>query len=175
MLALPKGPMIITKTINMKTSKKVLILLIVLCVFSQQKTFGQHADLIMTDGKIFTSEPSRLYGQAIAIKGNKIIAIGNNTEIEKLAGSKTKRIHLDTKVVIPGFNNAHDHLGWAVNLGNFFTSEFSVPGPDKKSVIDSVAKLAKNAEPGEWISGLIGLTIYNDQGMRKILDSLDLR
>lgn len=160
------------KTTKMKISRKALMLLMAICGFIQQQSFGQQADMILTDGKIFTSESSRLYVEAIAIKGNKIIAIGKNAEVEKLAGNTTKKIDLNGKTVVPGFNNAHDHLGWAISLGNFFNAEFSVPGPDKKSVIDSVARLAKSAKPGEWISGLIGLTIYYDTEMRKTLDSL---
>src|SRR5262245_10046904 len=150
----------------MKKSNKAISLMIVIYVFAQQAVFGQQADMILTGGKIFTAESSRLYVEALAIKGNKITAIGSNTEIEKLASGKTRRIDLKGKTVVPGFNDAHDHLGLAIPLGNFFAGEFSVPGPDRKSVIDSVARLAKTAKPGEWISGLIGLIILKDNDMR---------
>ncbi len=156
----------------MKSSNKAISFIIMIYVLIQQPVFGQQADMILTGGKIFTSETSRLYVQALAIKGNKIIAIGSDTEIKKMAGNKTKKIDLHGKTVVPGFNNAHDHLGWAIPLGNFFTAEFSVPGPDRKSVIDSVARLARVAKPGEWISGLIGMIIYDDHDMRRVLDSL---
>lgn len=69
----------------MKITRKAFILFMAFCGFIQQQTFGQQADFVLTDGKIFTSESSRLYVEAIAIKGNKVIAIGENAEIEKLA------------------------------------------------------------------------------------------
>ena len=156
----------------MKFSRTFIMILVTLGCFNAQQLFAQHADLVLTGGKIFTSEKSNLYVEAIAIRKNKIIAVGTNAEIEKLAGGKTKKIELKGKTVIPGFNNAHDHLGWAIKGGNSFQAEFSVPGPDKRSVIDSVAKLVKTARQGEWISGMIGLNIYNDHTIKKTLDSL---
>lgn len=47
--------------------------------------------------------------QALAIKGNKIIATGTNDEIVKLATKHTKRIDVNGKTIVPGFNDAHDH------------------------------------------------------------------
>ncbi|MBC7689134.1 MAG: amidohydrolase family protein, partial [Aquabacterium sp.] len=133
---------------------------------------AQSADIILINGKIFTSDTAHLYVQALAIKGNKIIAAGSDAAIEKTASAKTKKIDLEGKTVIPGFNDAHDHPGWAAPIGKSFTSQFSVPGLGKKAVIDSVARLAKQAKPNEWISGLIGTTVFNDTTIRDLLDSL---
>jgi len=133
---------------------------------------GQSADIVITNGKVFTSDTNKLYVQAIAIKGNKIIASGTNEAILKLANSKTKKIDVQGKTVVPGFNDAHDHPGWGAPIGKSFGAEFSVPGPGEKAVIDSVARLAKQAKPDEWISGLIGTTVFSDTAMRDLLDSV---
>ena len=131
---------------------------------------AQSADIILTNGKIFTSDSTQLYVQALSIKGNKIIASGSNASIEKTASSKTKKIDLEGKTVVPGFNDAHEHPGWTAKIGKSFGAEFSVPGPGEKAVIDSVARLVKQAKPNEWIRGLIGTTVFSDTTMRDLLD-----
>ena len=73
--------------------------------------FAQQPDLILYNGKIFTADKKQLYAEAIAITGNKISAVGKNNIIQKIAGSKTKRIDLKGKTVVPGFNDAHTHVG----------------------------------------------------------------
>lgn len=133
---------------------------------------AQSAAIILTNGKIFTSDTAQLYVQALAIKGNKIIAVGSNASIEKTASAKTKRIDLVGKTVVPGFNDAHDHPGFSSPVSKSFNAKFSVEGPSKKNVIDSVTSLVKEAKPGEWISGLTGMVVFTDPSMRSVLDSL---
>ena len=135
--------------------------------------FAQSADIIFTNGKIFTSDTTKLYVQALAIKGNKILKVGTNFSIEKLASSKTKKINLQGKTVVPGFNDAHDHLAWLIPTGQSFNTEFSVPGPSKDAVIDSLSGLVQKAAPNQWILGTIGLTVFNDTTVRRrLLDSI---
>ncbi|MEO8820656.1 MAG: amidohydrolase family protein [Ginsengibacter sp.] len=134
---------------------------------------AQTADCIFTNGKIFTSDTNKLYVQALAIKGNKIIATGTNDEIIKLGDKRTKKIDITGKTIVPGFNDAHDHPGWLALIGKFFNqAESSIQGLNKSAVIDSVALMLKQAKPGEWIHGLIGTDILFDTSMRATLDSL---
>lgn len=134
---------------------------------------AQSADMVLLNGKIFTSDTNQLYAQALAIKGNKILAVGSNTAIQKFTNAKTRKIDLKGKTVIPGFNDAHDHLGWLIRVGQSFITEFSVPGPSKAAVLDSLDRLVKKAEPHQWIQGTIGLTVFNDTTVRrKLLDSI---
>jgi predicted amidohydrolase YtcJ len=147
--------------------------LILFLFLKQVSSFAQSADIIFTNGKIFTSDTAQLFVQALAVKGNKILNVGSNASIEKLASAKTKRIDLKGKTVVPGFNDAHDHLGFLSPVGQFFFTEFSVPGLSKKAVIDSLVRLVKKATPNQWIQGTIGLTVFNDTSVRrKLLDSI---
>lgn len=136
-------------------------------------TFAQKADVILTNGKIFTSDTSQLYVDAIAIKGTTILAIGSNPSIQKLATAKTKRIDLQGRTVVPGFNDAHDHLAWLLPGDKTFITPFSAAGPSKQTVIDSLSILVKKARPGEWLQGTIGLAVFTDTTIRRrLLDSL---
>jgi predicted amidohydrolase YtcJ len=156
----------------MKISFNKLLTLLLLLLLQQTISLGQ-ADITLLNGKIFTSDTSRLYVEALAIKGNKILAVGTNKEIKKFTSAKTKVIDLKGKTVVPGFNDAHDHLAFLFPTGKTFYSPFSIPGISKQDVIDSLVRLVKEVSPGQWISGPIGLTVLNDTSFRrKFLDSI---
>lgn len=157
----------------MKIQLVTLGFLLLFFLHPQTKISAQNADIIITNGKIFTSNEDALYVQALAIKGNTIIASGTNEAILELADSKTKKIDVQGKTIVPGFNDAHDHPGWEAPVGKSYTyTEMNPAGPSKKSVLDSVALLVKLARPGEWISGFIGTDVFFDTSMRKALDSI---
>jgi predicted amidohydrolase YtcJ len=162
------------KSLVMSNKYKItFISIFLLSSLNRTACFAQSADIILTNGKIFTSDTTRLYVEALAIKGNKIIEIGNNAAVEKLASAITKRIDLKGKTVIPGFNDAHDHLGSSSLVGLGYTySGRDHSGPSKAAVLDSVSKLAKSAKPNQWIYGPIGTTILGDSSMRTALDSI---
>src|SRR4029079_14392160 len=86
-------------------------LLFVFSLVAWTSIFSQSADIILTNGKIFTSDTTQLYVQALAIKGNKILAAGSSDDMKRFTSSKTIKINLEEKTVVPGFNEAHDHLG----------------------------------------------------------------
>ena len=67
------------------------------------------ADLILLHGKIVTVDQNFTIVEAVAIKKDKIIAVGSNKEIRKLADKQTKIVDLKGKTVIPGLIDAHAH------------------------------------------------------------------
>lgn len=72
---------------------------------------GQQAfpDLILMNGRVFTSDLLHPYVEALAIRGDRVVAAGTSGKIATLAGPQTKRIDLGGRVVIPGINDAHYH------------------------------------------------------------------
>src|SRR3954451_20462069 len=68
-------------------------------------------DLIIHHAKVFTSDPAHRFAEAVAIRDNKIVAVGTNAEIAAIADGKTKRIDAGGRVIVPGFNDAHTHQG----------------------------------------------------------------
>ncbi|MEO7134667.1 MAG: amidohydrolase [Vicinamibacterales bacterium] len=71
---------------------------------------GTAPDTIITNGKIFTSNPAQPWEQALAIRGERIVAVGENAPIEALAGASTRRIDAGGRTIVPGFNDAHTHI-----------------------------------------------------------------
>ena len=133
----------------------------------------QAPDLILLNGKIFTADSAQPYVAALAIQGSKILATGTTRAIKRLATAHTKVLDLRGKTVVPGFNDAHDHLGWLLRSKKAFVTEFSVPGLSRRALQDSLARLVRNAAPGEWLSGTIGLAVFRDRTVRRrLLDSI---
>lgn len=72
----------------------------------------QKADLVITNAKILTIDKDNPTAEALAVRGDKIIAVGSGKEIKKyIDKSSTSVIDASGRLVIPGFNDAHAHFG----------------------------------------------------------------
>jgi predicted amidohydrolase YtcJ len=67
------------------------------------------ADLVLLHGRIHTQDPNHSVAQALAVRGNSIVAVGSDAEVSALAGPKTHRVDLQGRVVLPGMIDAHIH------------------------------------------------------------------
>ena len=106
------------------------------------------ADLILLNGKIVTVDQNFTIVEAVAIKKDKIIAVGSNKEIRKLANKQTKIIDLKGKTVIPGLIDAHAHPDLAS------LSELDQEIPDIHNIGELLWWIKGQAikkEQGEWI------------------------
>lgn len=68
------------------------------------------ADTVLVNGKVFTANDAQPWAQALAIKGERVIAVGDTLAILALAGPSTRRLDLGGRTVVPGFNDAHQHI-----------------------------------------------------------------
>lgn len=93
--------------------KKILILLsITSMILATNCTSTEPADLIILNGKVFTNDKENPYAEAVAMRGELIIATGSSQEISSLSEEgKTKVIDAKGRLVLPGFNDAHVHFG----------------------------------------------------------------
>ena len=107
------------------------------------------ADLILTNGKIITVNDTFQIAQAVAVRGSRIIAVGTNAEITRLAGPNTQRIDLKGKSMVPGFIDNHAHFQ---EEGAYWTMELRFDGMDtRKKVLDAIAAKAKATPNGGWV------------------------
>ena len=134
---------------------------------AHQQTQPASPDLILTGGKIFTADPARPWAEAIAVRGERIMAVGTTAEVSRLAGYSTRRIPLEGRVVVPGFNDAHDHLGGAEIGVAFATGASPLPDPEVAQVLDSLRALARRTPPGTWLHSVVGLRILEDTTARR--------
>jgi predicted amidohydrolase YtcJ len=94
--------------------------------------------------------------QAVAIQGDKIIAVGTNAEIRALAGAATKTIDLGGKTLLPGFYAAHDHFPSWGRVSLYQVDLNSPPIGTMRTLDDIVAALKEKASqtrPGQWVVG----------------------
>ncbi|HEY7161972.1 MAG TPA: amidohydrolase family protein, partial [Acidobacteriota bacterium] len=92
------------------TSFKVLIAVLVTIFLVHQGNCENTADLILINGKIITVDAKDSIAQAIAISGGKIVAVGSNDEIRKIAGTNTRVIDLKGRTATPGLIDSHCHF-----------------------------------------------------------------
>src|ERR1700675_1524833 len=67
------------------------------------------ADLVLMHGKIHTEDANRSVVQALAVRGNSIVAVGTDQAISALIGQNTRTVDLGGRVVLPGIIDAHTH------------------------------------------------------------------
>jgi hypothetical protein len=110
----------------------------------------QPADLIVTNARIHTADANRPRAAALAVRGGRIVFVGNNAGAEAVAGPRTERLDLAGKTVIPGMVDAHAHL---LGLGQALRTVDLVGTRSYDEVVARVAERARTARPGEWIRG----------------------
>jgi len=126
-------------------------------------------DLILFNSKIFTSNPGQPYVEALAIRGERIIAAGYSVKIKSLAGPQTKQIDLAGRTVIPGINDAHNHL--ELQPVNEVDVHLKTMNPKWDEVRDAIAATAGKS-PNKSLSVVtIGSAIFQDVSVNR--DSLD--
>ena len=111
------------------------------------------ADTIVIGGKLLTMDPARQQAEAMAISGNRILAVGSKEDIQNLAGSNTKVIDASGMTVIPGFIDAHSHPLLAQEA-----ISANVNLPRIQEVKKALARQAAKTPKGHWVKG----SMYDD-------------
>jgi predicted amidohydrolase YtcJ len=106
--------------------------------------------LLLVNGKIWTVNPQQKQAEAVAVAGNRIVAVGTTSDISKLKVSGTQVVDLEGRRMLPGFNDAHVH---------FYSGGSSLAGPQlrysksEQEFRDTLAGFAQRAPKGHWITG----------------------
>ncbi len=111
---------------------------------------AETADLILINGNIYTVDSLQMSAQAIAVKGERILKVGSNEDIQQLKGDSTQVIDLEGKFLMPGFIEGHGHyagLGSSLMNLNFLKSK------SWDDIVKLVEQRAKSARRGDWIIG----------------------
>ncbi|MEK6408489.1 MAG: amidohydrolase family protein [Acidobacteriota bacterium] len=108
------------------------------------------AELAIVNGRIWTGNKSRPWADAIASRGERIIAVGSNDEVKKLIDSKTRVIDLNGKLALPGFIDDHTHfIEGGFHLLSVELRDAATPEEFARRIKDRAAKLPA----GRWITG----------------------
>ena len=108
------------------------------------------ADIIIIHGRVYTENPKQPWAQAVAVQGSKIVAVGDDTAIEKMRGMGTKVINAGGQLVLPGFTDCHIHfLAGSLSLGRV-----NLDGAKDAADIQKRLREYASLHPGDdWILG----------------------
>ena len=134
------------------------------------------ADLVLFNGKVITVDGEDTIVQAVAIKGDTILAVGSDPDIVALAGPQSKMIDLHGKTVTPGLIDSHYHLMYYG--AQFWPGFLNIRHPvvaSKADLLQVVGDYAQQLDPGDWISGNQGFTLQPHETVdRRDIDSVAL-
>jgi predicted amidohydrolase YtcJ len=108
------------------------------------------ADLAVVNARIWTGNPSRPWANALAVRGERLIAVGSGAEIAKLAGPATKTIDAHGQFVVPGFIDSHVHF---VTGGEELSSVQLRDARTPQEFIRRIKEYAATLPKGAWVTG----------------------
>jgi predicted amidohydrolase YtcJ len=115
------------------------------------------ADLILANGKVLTVDERFTIAQAVAVAGDRIMAVGTNQDVNRLAGPATRRIDLRGRTIVPGLIDNHMHL---LRYGTTWKYEVRWDGVEtRKEALDLLRARTERVKAGEWIYNLGGWAV----------------
>src|SRR4029077_11769542 len=119
------------------------------CVLASASALAQAPDLVLVNGRIATLDAKSSVAEALAIRGERIVAVGSFARVRPLIARTTRVIDLHGRTVVPGLIDSHMH---AIRAALSFSTEVNWIGA--RSVPEALARLraaAKAAKPGAWL------------------------
>ncbi len=110
------------------------------------------AELLLVNGQIYTMESDQPKATAVAMKGNRIVAVGGDEDLSFAVAPGARVVDLGGRAVIPGLIDAHVHFG-SYSLG-VYRGEIDLDNvPTKEEAVERVAEAARRVPPGRWLQG----------------------
>ena len=126
-----------------------LLALLAACCQAPNKPLPS-ATLLLINGYFFTADSLRPEATAVAVAGDRILAVGSYEEMKKFADNKTEIMDLKGAFVMPGFIEGHGHFS---SLGRSIQNLNLMGTTSWEAIVGLVNKKAKDTPPGDWIEG----------------------
>jgi predicted amidohydrolase YtcJ len=124
--------------------------------FAQER--DDPADLILTNGRITTFDPQKPSASAVAIRGGRFVAVGDDRDVLAHRGGRTQVIDLKKRTVIPGLNDSHTHL---IRGGLSYNLELRWDGvPSLADALRMLKEQAKRTPPPQWVRVVGGWSAF---------------
>ena len=128
-------------------------LLVLAIVFLSAVMYAQNrpaAEVIITNANVYTVDKNQPHAEAVAIIGDRIVAVGSAADIDQWRGTSTKVIDAGGKFLLPGFNDAHVHfIDGGLQLDSVDLRDATSP----EEFARKIGERAKITPKGEWITG----------------------
>lgn len=113
-------------------------------------------DLILFNARVVTMDDAGRVAEAVAIKGDRIVAVGDTATLRALAGSRTKILDLGGRLLLPGFVDAHSHTtGIPPDYLDLYATR-SIP-----ELVQAVKEKVAQKSSGEWVVGSGTFMVYS--------------
>jgi predicted amidohydrolase YtcJ len=107
------------------------------------------ADLIILNAKVWTVDKTHPTAQAVAVLGDRIVAVGSNGDVEAWHGVRTRTIDASGKLLLPGFNDSHVHfVDGGLSLDSVQLNDATSAAEFARRIAEQVKKTPK----GEWVT-----------------------
>jgi predicted amidohydrolase YtcJ len=138
----------------MRTVTCALVIAAVSAAWSNAAPAQTAVDTVLLNGKIVTVDDRFTVAEALAVKGERIVAVGSTADIEKLKGPSTRVVDLNRRTVIPGLIDNHAHF---MRAAEYWHREVRLDGvTSHKEAVDLIKQKVGETKPGEWIVVLGG-------------------
>jgi predicted amidohydrolase YtcJ len=131
----------------MKITSLALVAFATATVIAQQRPPG--ADLVLVNGRIYTLDGARPWAEAVAIRGDRIIAVGSSADVKSVANAQTKTIDLKGTFVSPGFNDSHVHID---STGALLVGVNLLEVHEAKAFTEAIKGATGRLPKGSWIT-----------------------
>ena len=127
-----------------------MLLLVLAGVMRAQDQARPAADLIITNAKVYTVDKQQPRAEAVAVLGERIVAVGSASAIDAWRGPGTRVIDAGGRLVLPGFNDAHAHfMDSGLGLASVQLKDASSP----QEFAQRIAQFAQKQAKGRWKIG----------------------
>lgn len=128
--------------------KHLAIAILALAGTAVESLAGTPADLILTNGRIYTVDAARPWAEAIAIRGERILAVGSAGEVAATADADTRIIDLGGAFASPGFNDGHVHMD---STGMLITGVNLLDVHEPVAFAERIRGASERLPKGSWI------------------------
>ena len=111
------------------------------------------ADLVLRGGKVITVDAGDTIASAVAVRANRIVAVGSNEEISRWIGPGTEVVELSGRALLPGFIDAHTHVDGTAENEHFRVQIQAPPLSGPEEILAKLEARAKELPKGAWIVG----------------------
>jgi predicted amidohydrolase YtcJ len=113
-------------------------------------TAGDHADLVLTGGAVYTVDAARTWAQAVAVTDGRIAAVGTDADMRPYVGPRTEVVNLRGRMLLPGFQDAHVHASG----GGLERSQCDLTGEHtREGYLAAIRRYADRTPGAAWIAG----------------------